>query len=581
MSIVPGTLVGSYRVVSQLGEGGMATVYYAEHVVLGRPAAIKVLHEPVARAPGLVERFINEAKIAAQMNHRNVVDVLDCGMFPAADAPGAQWYIALEYLNGKSLARFIAEHGGQPVDLRTMVHILVEAANGLHAAHERHGIVHRDIKPDNLYLIQTEDDPYRVKVLDFGIAKLREGAGGGLTLSKSILGTPAYAAPEQLRQSKDVDARADVWALGVVAYEMLTGVRPWPDALTLWELVSHHQAMTRPPDPRELRPDIPAKVAAVIAKAMEPDPSRRFKSAKAFATALADAAVLAWGTGMSIVEKYAPELTRAATDSLTVGRPLPPELAAKPPQIVTVPVRPGAFAAPPLTVSDGIPRTPGSTPRPAAPGTAPIAQPAQTISTISASSGQVVAPPAARSTRRPMLLAVGAAGLAAMATVAAIGVWSGSSGNNREGAKTAARETLVVDAGAPPRAEPAAAASALAIVTIPDGAEVFVDGVSKGSAPVNLQLPVGAQLELRAESPGHSAATRSVTVGASPATVRLELAELMDAGAQAPPETTQPAATPADKKGSGSHERKRHRHGAGEGSGRGSNDETFNPNDVL
>jgi serine/threonine protein kinase len=107
MPIAPGTMIGQYRVLSLIGEGGMGAVYYAEHAVLGRPAAIKTLLPHVASDAGLVQRFINEARIAAQMNHRNVVDVLDCGMFPSSNAPNAQWYIALEYLHGSSLHKFI------------------------------------------------------------------------------------------------------------------------------------------------------------------------------------------------------------------------------------------------------------------------------------------------------------------------------------------------------------------------------------------------------------------------------------------------------------------------------------------
>lgn len=240
MTIGPGTTIGNYRVLSLIGEGGMGVVYHAEHVVLGRQVAIKVLLQHVARQGVLVQRFVNEGRVASQMNHRNVVDVIDCGMFPSSDAPDAQWYIAMEYLHGKSLARFIADYGGKPIDIATIIHIIGEAANGLHAAHERHQLVHRDIKPDNLYLTQTDEDPLRVKILDFGIAKLRQQMGGVQTQSQTAMGTPAYAAPEQLRESKDVDARADVWALGVVTHEMLTGVRPWGLTTSVWEIIAHH-----------------------------------------------------------------------------------------------------------------------------------------------------------------------------------------------------------------------------------------------------------------------------------------------------------------------------------------------------
>src|SRR5262245_27305069 len=135
MAIAPGTMIGQYRVLSLIGEGGMGAVYYAEHTVLGRAAAIKTLLPHVASDAVLVQRFVNEARIAAQRNHRNVVDVLDCGMFPSPNDPSAQWYIALEYLAGASLSKFIAQ-APKPIDLATIVHVIGEAANGLQAAHE-------------------------------------------------------------------------------------------------------------------------------------------------------------------------------------------------------------------------------------------------------------------------------------------------------------------------------------------------------------------------------------------------------------------------------------------------------------
>ena len=387
MSIAPGTLIGQYRVQFLVGEGGMGAVYRAEHLVLGRPAAIKVLLPHVAHNRDLVQRFVNEARIASRMNHRNVVDVLDCGMFPTPDAPNAQWYIALEFLHGVSLRTFI-ENSAKPIDFGTIVHILGEAANGLHAAHEREQLVHRDVKPDNLFLIETEDDPMRVKILDFGIAKLRRQGSGLQTQSQAVMGTPAYAAPEQLRESKSVDARADVWALGVIAHEMLTGVRPWGIATSVWDIIAHHAAMRAGPDPRRFRGDIPEKIAESVSKAMEPDPDRRWRTTRDFARSFAEAVPMPFsGSGMPILEKYAPELTRGSSHSLTVGRRLSPELQARPPDLQASPpeIRPpkaGALPVPTLTISNGIPKV--SSPRVDAPG----GPETRTMSTIGASSGK-------------------------------------------------------------------------------------------------------------------------------------------------------------------------------------------------
>lgn len=561
MPIAPGTMIGQYRVLSLLGEGGMGAVYYAEHSVLGRPAAIKTLLPHVASDAGLVQRFINEARIAAQMNHRNVVDVLDCGMFPSSNDPSAQWYIALEYLQGASLSKFIAE-SAKPIDFPTIVHIIGEAANGLQAAHERHQLVHRDIKPDNLFLIETEDDPLRVKVLDFGIAKLRQPSGNAPTRTHSVMGTPAYAAPEQLRASKDVDARADVWALGVVTHEMLTGVRPWGAALSTWEIIAHHASMRAAPDPRAFRPDIPAKLAEVVSRAMEPDLDRRWRSTKDFARAFAEAAPMPFsGSGMIILEKYAPELTRGSSHSLTAGREPPRPVQLNPAEIVTGGRRTRTAPLDPM---------PGDAPAWPTPGKPLVSGPdTKTISTLGAASGQaIVVPPRAR---RGWVVGGGAFVVVGLAVVVAV-IYSRqssvatSSGPVPVSANADTGTTISVDA--------AGAMSALAIISDPDGAAISIDGVPKGRAPLNLQLPVGAEIEIRAEMPGRGPVRRPVAVTATPATVRLELPQMTDAGSAT---GALPAAPPQrGNRDAGRGDRKR---SAGSAAGSGSNN--FNPNDVL
>lgn len=569
MLIVPdSTYIGQYRVHSLLGEGGMGAVYYGEHVVLGRAAAIKVLLAHIARDPNLTQRFINEARIASRMEHRNIVEVYDCGLFPAPDAPDAQWYIAMEFLHGKPLTKLIEEHGGQPVDPKTILHVLAEAANGLQAVHDQHRIVHRDIKPDNLYLTQAENDPLRVKILDFGIAKLAAEANAVQTGSHMAMGTPAYAAPEQLKEAKEVDVRADVWALGVIAHEMITGSRPWGATTNVWEIATKHAALTRAPDPREFRSDTPPRIAQVISKALEPDPNRRYPNPKAFAIALAEATEMPYSrNGLALLETIAPELLRASNHSLTVGRPLPEELLAKPPEIVTARERPVS----PGTISDGVPRLPER------PRTVPIAaEPARTISTVSASSGQVLAPARASRSHGRMI----AIGGAAVASVAIVVVLFATRGGHDDTSTPAVSKTVVADASVGAR-DAAAAMSALAVITNPDGAEVFVDGASKGQAPVNLQLRVGARVELRAEAPGREPATQSVTVSATPATVRLDLAPVT-VPATVPPDAGATHTTPPLDQGSHggrtSPGHKRTGHGSGQGTGSGSD---FNPNDVL
>lgn len=547
--------------LSLLGEGGMGVVYRAEHVVLGRHAAIKVLLPHVAREAVLVQRFLNEARIAATLNHRNIVDVLDCGMFPAPDAPNGQWYIALEFLEGKSLGAFIAEHNGKSIDIQTIIHVIGEAANGLHAAHERHQLVHRDVKPDNIFLTRAEDDPIRVKVLDFGIAKLRAQASGVETRSQTVMGTPAYAAPEQLRDSKEVDSRADVWALGVIAHEMITGVRPWGATTSVWEIIARQSALQRAPDPREFRPDTPEKVAAVISRAMEPELRRRWKSAKAFACALADAASMPYSiNGMAILERYAPELTRASMHSVTFGRPMPETVRAAPPQIITANERPqlGAHHAAHSDYS---------------PSTSDQLEPTRPISTIAASAGQSV-PPLSPQRGRGRWLAAAALGVV---VVAAVAVFVLSRRPDAEKPAVSA-PTAVMDAGVP-RADASPTTSTVQIITEPAGGDVFVGGVRKGRAPLELELPIGSKVELRVESPGFSPATRLVTVEPTAATLRVELAPIVDAGLPATPVDAPPAKKEPVKRGDSPHERKRNGSGTPP-SGSGA-DQGFNPNDVL
>jgi eukaryotic-like serine/threonine-protein kinase len=557
-------MIGQYRVLSLLGEGGMGVVYRGEHVVLGRQAAIKVLLPHVAREAVLVQRFINEARVAANMHHRNIVDVLDCGTFATPTAPEGQWFIALEFLEGKSLASFIADHAGQPIDIATIIHVLGEAANGLHAAHERHQLVHRDVKPDNLYLTQTEDDPIRVKVLDFGIAKLRQQSNGVQTRSQTVMGTPAYAAPEQMRDSKEVDARADVWALGVIAHEMITGVRPWGSTTSVWEIIAKQSALRKAPDPREFRPDTPERVAAVISRAMEPDPDRRWTTAKEFACALAEAGSMPYSVnGMAILDRYAPELTRASSHSPTIGRSTPEPLRAAPPEIITSRERPMIAAQPHVSAGSYPPSSPGQS------------DPARPISTFAASAGQSVAsaPP---HRGRGLVLALGVVGLAAVGIVAVVVFRESPSSTATQQAERSA------DAGANANVTQSDAASrmaALAVVTSPDGSYVFVDGVEKGRTPLNLELPVGNKVEVRTDMPGYASASRIVTIEPTPTTIRIDLVPLVDAGTTTTPAESTVTKQPP-KRRTGSHEQKRNPREPGPGSGAGSN-QGFSPNDVL
>ncbi|HWP45430.1 MAG TPA: serine/threonine-protein kinase, partial [Blastocatellia bacterium] len=208
-----------YNIVRLLGKGGMGEVYLAEQVRVGRrQVALKVLNRSCSEDPEIVKRFENEAASAGRIHHRNVVMV-----FESRSTDDGQLYVAMEYVDGQSLRDHIAERG--PLPLEEVVEITGQVSAGLAAAHKL-GIVHRDIKPDNIMLARDEDGSLVVKVLDFGIARLSEpGATGTQTRTGMVMGTPFYMSPEQAMGSTGdkIDARSDLYSLGMVVYQMLTG----------------------------------------------------------------------------------------------------------------------------------------------------------------------------------------------------------------------------------------------------------------------------------------------------------------------------------------------------------------------
>ncbi|MEZ4403072.1 MAG: serine/threonine-protein kinase [Kofleriaceae bacterium] len=236
-----GTLMGSYRVTGVLGSGGMGDVYRAEHTLIGRPAAIKVLNAAYAKDREVVNRFFNEARAATAIHHPGIVEVFDFGYLPDGNA-----YIVMEFLHGESLAARIASRG-QLLETEAFA-IARGIASALGAAHAA-GIIHRDIKPDNVYLVPDPEAATgeRVKLLDFGIAKLTDGAGGdwSQTRTGAVLGTPSYMSPEQCSGAGRVDARADLYSLGCVLFEMLAGRPPFVGH-GAGEVIGAHQYLPAP-----------------------------------------------------------------------------------------------------------------------------------------------------------------------------------------------------------------------------------------------------------------------------------------------------------------------------------------------
>jgi serine/threonine protein kinase len=280
MGLQPGQVLdGKYSVLRLLGEGGMGAVYEAEHTFLGRKVAIKVLNNDFAHNGEAVRRFYREAQAAARIGHENICEVTDVGQI--VDSP----YIVMQLLQGKSLSAAIVEAApfpmGRAVDVATQ---MLDALGAAHAA----GIVHRDMKPDNVFLTKIAGRDDFVKLLDFGISKVRVAAGGTkLTQEGSVLGTPQYMAPEQARGESDVDGRADIWAVGVIIFEMLTGRVPF-DGPNYNKII--FDVVAAPiPRLRALREGITPELESVVLRAMERDLSRRFRTTAEFREALGSA----------------------------------------------------------------------------------------------------------------------------------------------------------------------------------------------------------------------------------------------------------------------------------------------------
>jgi serine/threonine protein kinase len=257
------TLAGRYRVEALLGSGGMAQVYRGTDMVLSRSVAIKVLSSDYSRDPAFVERFRREARAAARLNHPTVVSVYDTG------SDDGVHFIVMEFVSGRTLAQILAAEG--PLLPERAAAISARVAEALSFAHEA-GLVHRDVKPGNVMLTDRGD----VKVMDFGIARAASGPGQAITETTSILGTAAYLSPEQA-EGKPVDPRSDIYSLGVVLYELLTGQPPFSGPSPV--AVAYKHVMEEPVPPSAVRSGVPSALEAIAMRALAKDPSRRYASA--------------------------------------------------------------------------------------------------------------------------------------------------------------------------------------------------------------------------------------------------------------------------------------------------------------
>jgi eukaryotic-like serine/threonine-protein kinase len=345
-----GQILGDrYHILRAIGRGGMGQVYLAEHVKMGRRCAVKVMHRSMSQDTTAVSRFGREAANASRIAHPNVATIFDFG-----ETNDRLIYLAMEYVEGASLSALL--EGGRQLEVPRALRFAIEIAAALDAAH-REGVVHRDLKPDNILIGRRGGDEF-VKVVDFGIAKAMDAASSGLTQTGFVVGTPRYMSPEQLI-AEDVDGRTDIYAVGLVLYEMLVGRSPATDEDGTLRLTA--RLTEPPPSARAANPAVPPELDDVIVKALARVPSDRFQTANDLRAAL--------------VACSAP-VRAAATSPGTHARPTPaapaPSAAPpKPPPAAAIPAAP-ASAAPARAAPAAAARQPAETPDGTARGGQPV-----------------------------------------------------------------------------------------------------------------------------------------------------------------------------------------------------------------
>ena len=458
-------LADRYRILARIGEGGMGTVYLAEHVALGKRMAVKVLRPEYSHDEELARRFEGEAVAASRIGQENIIDVTDFGRTADGDL-----YFVMEALEGENLASLVRREGALP--LRRALNILAQICRALAAAHAR-GIVHRDLKPENVFLARREDGSDLVKVLDFGIS-LSGGSPGGsrITRAGSIIGTPEYMAPEQAAAT-DVDHRCDIYAFGVLAYEILTGALPFQGDTPIATLIKHQGEAPEPP--RRRRPELPAEVEALVLRTLVKKPEGRPQSMAEVAAGLSRALA---GVGL-------PPVTLPPTNGHGTDR----------------------FIRPLLMVS---PSSRGETLALDAEDTQPAF---------------LAAAPGAPRPRSRLLVAGALAVAAAVGAAAAVAILPRLAA--RRGASAPAAEAPAASASppavaamvpapapvqAPAPSVPVRPAEMLHVTlrSVPSGAQVFQARERIGSTPLQVLLPAGGEADYRFALAGHGAVSKHV-----------------------------------------------------------------------
>ncbi len=461
-----------YRILHELMAGGMGTVYEAEQIRLGKRVAIKVLR-PQSDEQAALRRFEREARLASRIRHRNVVEMIDFGI-----EEGTAYYV-MELLEGRDLSAVLREK--KTLSWPVARSIVLQVARALRAAHQ-HGIVHRDVKPANCFVIEAEDEDELelVKVLDFGIAKIDPNLGtdGGLTRTSELVGTVAYMSPEQA-QSQPVDPRSDVYSLGVLVYQLLTGQLPFKDDNAFNVLLAHVREPPRPP--RTIVPSIPEPVEAALMKALNKKPEHRFPSMEDFRKALAAVPAAAMGSTTTIFSAPSPESLLAMGDQ---GTPWDRDLSStavlaesSPPldddsNTRIAPIPQGLFSGESsgLTPTGSAGPPSGATPALTSGVDATVPAPKLSRTTVGGRRGREI------SSRTVTLWAV-FGGAAALLVGAALGTWLATGANDDAGASAKAVPTVKAK-----DLEPSSPSPTLAVVEDDSPEAMFVDA-GGGLAP--------------------------------------------------------------------------------------------------
>ncbi|HEY8072836.1 MAG TPA: serine/threonine-protein kinase [Labilithrix sp.] len=317
----PGEVIdGKYRIDKILGEGGMGCVARAYHTVLRAPVALKFMNPQFMTFPGAVDRFINEGIASKRIRSDHVVPVDDVGKL-STGAP----YLVMPCLEGMDLADLVARDGEPGLPTPRAVHFTLQILRGLQAAHAA-GIIHRDMKPSNCFVVKHDGEPDFVKILDFGISKVAQPGSASLTQTNSALGTPLYMSPEQARSPRDVDLRSDLYSVGVILYELLTGHTPFFSESGEFTEILFKLFTAEPPPVQSTRPDLPDALAEKVHRALAREPTARFSTAGEMAEALFPFADERSRQVIARIRTFKPE--QAYSMPPPADMPLPPSMVA-------------------------------------------------------------------------------------------------------------------------------------------------------------------------------------------------------------------------------------------------------------